>query len=181
MPAATFKKSNKSDDQSTGGTFVKGDGYAPAPDGAILPVIIEDMRYKKVNKEKTPWKKSEAEIAFQFKAKGGGVEPAGGGEFKELGEKEFRNRKFWYDLPYDMSEGSWLSIAIREIIGFDDLPEDFVFDTDELDEYIGWDVRIRVNQYTTGEKSKEPGVVKNSVQEILRPLAQPFSDEDNPF
>ena len=111
------------------------------------------------------WKKSTQEIAIGFKINRG----------------EFSNRWFWVDAPFaslDSDEGTKLRIILQELIGMDSLPESFVFNTDELDEFIGFDCRIRVSYYWSNKANE----FRNSVREVLRPAAQhEYVDADGVF
>lgn len=178
MPSIGFTKSNTVNETPTENKgFTKGDGFAPAPDNAVLEVEVLDMRYRKVNPEKTPWKKHKDEIAFTFKVIGKAIGPDG----EEL--SGFKNRRFWADVPFylDDSAGCQLRLWLQSLIGLPSLPEDFEFDTDELEEYIGFDARIRVNQWTV-KNGPNAGDIRNGVVEVLPALVAPsYQDADEIF
>ena len=170
MPTIGFTKSNtdgNANAESKG--FVKGEGFSVIPDGSILPARVFDMRYRKVNKEKTPWKKWDDEIAFTFKL----TEDAG----------EYRNRRFWAETPFylDESSGCRLRLWLESIVGIKPLPDDFEFDTDDLESYIGFDCLIKLDTYEV-KNGENKGQMKNGVADVLpTPTTANYDDVDEIF
>lgn len=162
MAKLSFKQSNAADSApapTNSGFKPKSDKFPAIPEGVYDAEVVR-MEHRYVDKSRTPWKKHNEEISIAFKITNG----------------EYANRWFFADTPFylDDSPGCRLRIWLQELIGVDKLPDTFEFDTDELDEYLGFDCRIRVNQYPT-----KKGETKNGVAEVLRSVRPNY--DDNPF
>lgn len=164
MPAIGFKPAEATPEGASWGEKKE---FVAIPAGTY-PVEIVNVKFQYVNKEICDWKKYDEEIVFEFVIKDG--------------EGDAKNRHFWKDVPAYLTddEGCRLRLILQEIIGVNSLPLDFVFDTDDLDEYKGLPCRIRVNQYM----SKKKGKVQNGVDEVLAALPSQFkkaNDLEEPF
>ena len=106
-------------------------------------------------------------------------------------EGDYSGRWIWQNLPFfpvtsfdalkfpDLaSDGNTeLRLALQEIIGINPLPEDLEIEADELDELEGYNVRIRVNKWTSRDGKKEG----NDVAEVLAPLSSDYEDVEQVF
>ena len=122
------------------------------------------------------WKKSDQEVNFGFR----------------ITEGDYKGRWVWFDAAFfpqsredaivtsDLNDksNSRLRIALQELTGFDKLPENLEINVDELDEFEGFDARVRVSTYQT-----KAGETKNDVKEVLRSLnsSAEYSDVDEVF
>lgn len=157
MPALTVTNTENQDTPT--GFKQKSENDFPAIPEGVYDAEITRMEYRSkeeveaAGKTWPSWKKHDAEINIGFK----------------LTDGEFKNRWFWMDAPFadlNSQQGTKLRIVLQELTGFDKLPSTFVFDTDELDEFVGFDCRLRINHYY----HSKTGEAKNSVREVLRTL-----------
>lgn len=100
------------------------------------------------------WKAYDAEVAIGFRVTNG----------------EYKGRWFFGDAEADFSKGSKLRIWVEQLLGFK-IPDDFVFDTDELEDYEGLDCRIKLKRFTN-----KAGVEKNSIVEVLSSAGANYDD-----
>ena len=126
--------------------------YEALPEGTYNAEVLS-VKYRPVDKEICYWKKHDDEIVFEF------VITAG----------EYKGRHFWRDVPADMAD-TRLRLILQEIIGTNSLPDDFVLDTEDFDQYFGLPCRIRLNQYV----SKAKGTTHNGVEDVIAALPSQF-------
>jgi hypothetical protein len=99
--------------------------------------------------------KDEQEVSFHFKVVG----------------DDHTNRHLWGSARpvLDKSDNCRLRIWTQEILGVNSLPEDFVFDTDQL---AGLQARVVV-----GTRVAKDGTTKNKVLDVLRANTVTFDEE----
>jgi hypothetical protein len=167
MPALTASNSN-SNPQTGFDTKTKDDFPAIPPGTYDAEVARIEYRTKEdvlKKREETgkgfwpDWKTYDAEIAIGFRITNG----------------EYKGRWFFGDTEADFSMGSKLRIWVSQLLGFK-IPDDFVFDTDELEDYEGLDCRIKLKRFTN-----KKGVEKNSIVEVLSSEGANYDDADGIF
>lgn len=145
--------------RSTGGETQVKKVYEAIPEGTYWAEIV-NVKHAYVNKEICHWKKHDEEIIFEM----------------ILTDGEFKGRHFWKDFNAVLTPVSNLTLALQEILEVSPLPDDFIFDTDDLSAYKGLPVRVRVNKYFSEKK----GVDQNGVDDILAPSAKQFASSASP-
>ena len=167
MPTFTAKNTQKAPQQAPK-QFNQNDEKKSFPllPEAIYNAVVSHANYRNrqdweaQGKTWPGWVKYDHEVSFGFK----------------ITDETGRNRVFWKNCEVDLSEGSDLRILLQEITGLNPLPDDFEFDTDELDYYEGLDCRIRLNQFY----SKKEQADKNGLAEVLA-STNSFADADDYF
>jgi|JI9StandDraft_1071089.scaffolds.fasta_scaffold42077_1 hypothetical protein len=169
MPALTVNNTEPTD--SATGFKQKSSNDFPAIQEGVYEAEVARMQYRSKaefeaeGKTWPAWKKHDAEINIGFR----------------LIDQSITKGWFWLEAPFaelNSQEGTKLRIVLQELTGFDKLPETFVFDTDELEEFVGFDCRLRINYYF----HSKTGEAKNSVREVLRSLnATGYTDASDIF
>lgn len=142
--------------------------YEAIPAGTYNAEVVS-LKYQKVNKEICYWKKHDDEIVFEFVITDE--------------DSPYNKRRFWADVQAIICDESWckLRLWLQEIIGVNSLGDGFVFDTDDLSDYVGLPCRIRVNQYW----SKAKGVYQNGIDDVLAASKSQFKsllkEDEEPF
>jgi hypothetical protein len=127
---------------------------------------VARVLYKPIDLEKTPWldklveKGIEGQVGWAFKITSG----------------PHAKRWIWNDVPAEISDwsGCKLRLYLQELLGgLEELPDDFVFNTDELDQYVGLPCRIRVKQYET-----KKGEIRNGIDDVLLAVPSQYAKAD---
>ncbi len=167
MPAVQAKNNPTGPQQSGFKPKSEKKDFPPIPTG-IYDVEVTRVQYRNKNQELAnggfwgEWKAYEDEVNFGFRVTNG----------------DYKNRWFFVDAEFAFDHGSKLRSIVQAITGFNPLPEDYVFDTDDEDDYIGLDCRLRIVR-----KPNKKGVEVNYVQEVLpaENLNSSFQDADSIF
>ncbi|NBR22244.1 MAG: hypothetical protein EBU08_00335 [Micrococcales bacterium] len=144
------------------GNTISSDGdrkFDPIPENRLVDVVVENCEIREYAEEfrKQYNVKDTHEVSFKFRVQGG----------------EFDNRVLWGSAkPYFEGDGSRLRLWTKEILGLDNFPADYEFDTDHL---IGLPARVLVTNY-----KKRDGTVGDKVKDVLRAV-NTVSEVDDSF
>lgn len=141
-----------------GGTGTAKKSYDPIPEvdqyrtPTILKVEVEDVKLQDINPAFREKYDIEATHEFNFR-------------FKVL-EGDFKNRKVWANAHALWHDGKncRLRLWAQEIMGVDEFPEGYVFNSDHL---VGQNCRITIKNY-----NKRDGSVGETAADVLRAIPE---------
>lgn len=151
MPVIGKTQSTKPNATKSGGKK----SFEAIPAGTYNAEIVK-MSWHEIDLDVTPWKKDrqiQEEINFEFRITDG----------------PYAKRRFWTDVPFEISDwsGCKLRLYLQEILGYNELPESFELDTDDLSFFEGLPCRIRVNTYYSKKHDED----RNGIDDVLAPTA----------
>lgn len=140
---------------TTGGTTKR--KFDPIPENRIVNVVVEECEVRAFDEAfRRQWNVQDThEVSFRFRVKGG----------------DYDNRVVFGSAKpiFEDDPDCRLRLWTQELMGVDTLPDNYVFDTDDL---VGRSGRILVRVHT-----KQNGEQTNKVKEVLRAENQPVGTE----